>query len=170
MKVNIKLGVVMIMIIAATTTISCEKIGKNEEGKIVIKRETKNKQYKETVLKLLEEKYGEPFEIMQEGGTFAATESSTVKFICNPVSDPDKFCFVRLEKDLSGIKDDYINRIMEKKLEEYLTPKAKEIFGEEVILKPSIGGVGVQNEYTSLDMDVVEFFRLNSGESYAMDI
>lgn len=170
MKLNIKLGVVMIMIVAATTTVSCEKIGKNEEGKIVIKRDTKNKQYKKTVVKLLEEKYGEPFEIKQEGGTFAATESSTVKFVCNPVSDPDKFCFVRLEKDLSGIKDDYINRIMEKKLEEYLTPKAKEIFGEEVILKPFIGGVGAQNKYTSLDMDVVDFMKLNKGEGYSIDI
>ena len=123
--------------------------------------------YKKAALEKLEERYGEEFEIKQLGGTFGAL-NDTKKLVCYPVSSPDKFCFVEVEKDLSEVHDNYINRIMEGKLNEKLTPIAKEIFGEEVKIQSFFDNK--YNEYDSLDMNVVDFMNRNNNCSYVLYI
>ena len=126
-----------------------------------------NSDYKKAALEKLEERYGEEFEIKQLGGTFGAL-NDTKKLVCYPVSSPDKFCFVEVEKDLSEVHDNYINRIMEDKLNEKLTPIAKEIFGEEVKIQSFFDNK--YNQYDSLDMDVVDFMNKNQDCSYVLGI
>ena len=126
-----------------------------------------NSDYKKAALEKLEERYGEEFEIKQLGGTFGAL-NDTKKLVCYPVSSPDKFCFVEVEKDLSEVHDNYINRIMEGKLNEKLTPVAKELFGEKVKVQSFFDDE--YNEYDSLDMDVVDFMNKNDRCSYVLDI
>ena len=123
--------------------------------------------YKEAALNSLEDKYGEEFEIKQLGGTFGAL-NDTKKLVCYPVSSPDKFIFVEVEKDLSEVHDNYINRIMEEKLNEMLTPIAKELFGEEVKVQSFFESR--YNKYDSLDMNVVDFMNKNDRCSYVLDI
>ena len=126
-----------------------------------------NSDYKKAALEKLEERYGEEFEIKQLGGTFGAL-NDTKKLVCYPVSSPDKFCFVEVEKDLSEVHDNYINRIMEEKLNEKLTPIAKELFGEEVKIQSFFDNK--YNEYDSIDMDVVDFMNNNHNCSYVLDV
>ena len=126
-----------------------------------------NSDYKKAALEKLEERYGEEFEIKQLGGTFGAL-NDTKKLVCYPVSSPDKFCFVEVEKDLSEVHDNYINRIMEGKLNEKLTPIAKELFGEKVKVQSFFDNK--YNEYDSLDMDVVDFMNNNHNCSYVLSI
>ena len=123
--------------------------------------------YKKAALNSLENKYGEEFEIKQLGGTFGAL-NDTKKLVCYPASSPDKFFFVEVEKDLSEVHDNYINRIMEERLNEKLTPIAKEIFGEEVKVQSFFDDK--YNKYDSLDMNVVDFMSENDRCSYVLDI
>ena len=57
---------------------------------------------------------------------------------------------------------------MEGKLNEKLTPIAKEIFGEEVKVQSFFDNK--YNEYNSLDMDVVDFMNRNERCSYVLGI
>ena len=126
-----------------------------------------NNDYEAVALQTLEERYGEEFEVKQIGGTFGAL-NDTKKLVLYPVSNPDKFFFVEVEKDLSEVHDNYINRLMEEKLNEMLTPIAKELFGEEVKVQSIFDDL--YNEYDSLDMNVVDFMNNNENCSYVLDI
>ena len=128
---------------------------------------TSDNDYKKVALETLEERYGEEFEIKQLGGTFGAL-NDTKKLVCYPVSSPDKFFYVEVEKDLSEVHDNYINRIMEEKLNEMLTPIAKDLFGEKVKIQSFFDNQ--YNEYDSLDMNVVDFMNRNDSCSYVLDI
>ena len=128
---------------------------------------TSDNDYKKAALETLEERYGEEFDIKQLGGTFGAL-NKTKKLVCYPVSSPDKFFYVEVEKDLSEVHDNYINRIMEEKLNEMLTPIAKELFGEEVKVQSYFAHK--YNEYDSLDMNVVDFMNRNDNCTYVLSI
>ena len=128
---------------------------------------TSDNDYKKAALETLEERYGEEFDIKQLGGTFGAL-NKTKKLVCYPVSSPDKFFYVEVEKDLSEVHDNYINRIMEEKLNEMLTPIAKEIFGEKVKIQSMFDHQ--YNEYDSLDMNVVDFMNINYRCTYVLNI
>ena len=128
---------------------------------------TSDNDYKKAALETLEERYGEEFEIKQLGGTFGVL-NDTKKLVCYPVSSPDKFFYVEVEKDLSEVHDNYINRIMEEKLNGMLTPIAKEIFGEKVKVQSFFDNQ--YNEYDSLDMNVVDFMNRNYRCSYVLAI
>ncbi len=112
-----KIGGIILMMVLGSSFTGCSKNFAHD--------------YKELALQTLEERYGEEFEIKQFGGTFGAL-NDTKKLVCYPVSNPDKFFFVEVERDLAEVHDNYINRIMEEKLNAKLTPIAKDIFGEEV--------------------------------------
>lgn len=143
-------------------------IGLTLSGCVLDKSNKSNKKdYKEYALETLEKRYGEEFEIKQVGGTFAAYKD-TKKLICNPISDKDQFIFVEVERDLSEVYDDYINKIMSDKLLANISEKAKEVYGENINIKLKIGGS--YNKYTSIDMDVADFLKINSIEPYMMDI
>ncbi len=126
-----------------------------------------NNDYEAVALQKLEERYGEEFEVKQIGGTFGAL-NDTKKLVLYPVSNSDKFFFVEVEKDLSEVHDNYINRLMEVKLNEMLTPIAKELFGEKVKIQSFFDNQ--YNEYDSLDMNVVDFMNNNENCSYVLDI
>ena len=93
--------------------------------------------YKEYALQELENKYGEKFEIKQTGGTFGATNDNK-KLMCYPVSDKNAWFEVQVEKDLSKVYDDYQARLLEKLVAEKLEKETREVFGEEVTIKPYI--------------------------------
>ncbi|MBB6716887.1 hypothetical protein [Clostridium gasigenes] len=130
----------------------------NEDGK---------KDYKDVALRVLEERYGEKFEIKQVGSTFAGKKGGK-KLICNPISNPDKFCFVEVDTKSLEVYDDYTNRIMEEKLGTLLDENSKDIFGENVIVKPTFNPI--YDKYKFSDMDPIEFFKENTLSGYAIGI
>ena len=102
-----------------------------------IDKNDKPNNYKEYALQELENKYGEKFEIKQTGGTFGATNDNK-KLMCYPVSDKNAWFEVQVEKDLSKVYDDYQARLLEKLVAEKLEKETREVFGEEVTIKPYI--------------------------------
>ncbi|MBB6716895.1 hypothetical protein [Clostridium gasigenes] len=127
----------------------------NEQG-ISDLNEDGVKNYKDAALKALEERYGEEFEIKQVGGTFTSRVHGK-KLICNPISNPDKFCFVEVDTKSLEVYDDYTNRIMEIKLGKLLEENSKDIFGENVRIKPIFNSI--YDKYEFLDMEPIEFFK-----------
>ena len=127
----------------------------------------KNKSYSEVALETLEKRYGEPFELKQLGGTFGATRD-TKKLICNPVSNPNTYCFVEVESDKTEVHDDYADRIMEERYAVMLEEKAKKIFDEELNVKLKFNSF--YDGYQYLDMDLLEFYKKNVYPEYSIDI
>ena len=130
--------------------------------------ENKNKNYAEVALEALEERYGEPFEVRQVGGTFGAYRRNTKKLICNPVSNPNTYCFVEVESDKTEVHDDYANRIMEERFAVMLEEEAKKIFDEELNIKVYFNPF--YDRYSYLDMDPIEFYKDNVHSEYSIDI
>ena len=95
-----KMGGIILMVVLGSSIAGCSIKSNND--------------YEAVALQTLEERYGEEFEVKQIGGTFGAL-NDTKKLVLYPVSNPDKFFFVEVEKDLSEVHDNYINRLMEVK-------------------------------------------------------
>ena len=129
--------------------------------------ENKNKNYAEVALEALEERYGEPFELKQVGGTFGANRN-TKKLICNPVSNPNTYCFVEVESDKTEVHDDYANRIMEERYAGMLEEEAKKIFDEELNVKVSFNPF--YDRYPYLDMELLEFYKDNVHSHYSIHL
>ncbi|MBB6716883.1 hypothetical protein [Clostridium gasigenes] len=169
-KKYMMLGVVLMVGIGITLSGCGDKKGNgsrdNEQG-ISDLNEDGVKNYKDVALKALEERYGEEFEIKQVGGTFTSRVHGK-KLICNPISNPAKFCFVEVDPKTSEVYDDYTNRIMEIKLGELLEENSKERFGDKVRVKLEF--VSVYDKHIFLDMDPIEFFKENTLAGYAIDI
>ena len=125
------LGGILIMSIGLNITGCSNGESESENDKENV---NKNKSYSEVALEALEERYGEPFELRQIGGTFGANRN-TKKLICNPVSNPNTYCFVEVESDKTEVHDDYANRIMEERYAVMLEEEAKKIFDEELNIK-----------------------------------
>ena len=127
----------------------------------------KNKSYSEVALEALEERYGEPFELRQAGGTFGANRN-TKKLICNPVSNPNTYCFVEVESDKTEVHDDYADRIMEERYAVMLEEEAKKIFNEELNIKIKFNSF--YDGYQYLDMDWIEYYKNNVYPEYSINI
>ena len=156
------LGGILIMSIGLNITgCSNGKSGNDNENV------NKNKSYSEVALETLEERYGEPFELRQAGGTFGATRN-TKKLICNPVSNPNTYCFVEVESDKTEVHDDYANRIMEERYAVMLEEEAKKIFNEELNVKVSLNPF--YDRYQYLDMEPMEFYKDNVHSHYMIYI
>ena len=152
------LGGILIMSIGLNITgCSNGKSGNDNENV------NKNKSYSEVALETLEKRYGEPFELKQLGGTFGATRN-TKKLICNPVSNPNTYCFVEVESDKTEVHDDYANRIMEERYAVMLEEEAKKIFNEELNVKVSLNPF--YDGYKYLDMEPMEFYKDNVYSDY----
>ena len=156
------LGGILIMSIGLNITgCSNGKSGNDNENV------NKNKSYSEVALETLEERYGEPFELRQAGGTFGATRN-TKKLICNPVSNPNTYCFVEVESDKTEVHDDYANRIMEERYAVMLEEEAKKIFDEELNIKVYFNPF--YDRYSYLDMDPIEFYKDNVHSQHGISI
>ena len=155
-----KLKVLILIILSIFLVIGLLVLGNkilNKVGEKIVEKSKQNN-YKTKTLEILKEKYGEEFAIKQTGGTFGATRN-TRKLVCYPVNNPNDSFNVEVKRDLSKVYDEYFNRIMEHQLEDLVTPYAKEVFGDEVIVKAYL--VGMFYEY-STDMDIKEYLEENN--------
>lgn len=155
-----KLKVLILIILSIFLVIGLLVLGNkilNKVGEKIVEKSKQNN-YKTKTLEILKEKYGEEFAIKQTGGNFGATRN-TRKLVCYPVSNPNDSFNVEVKRDLSKVYDEYFNRIMEHQLEELVIPYAKEVFGDEVIVKAYL--VGMFYEY-STDMDIKEYLDENN--------
>ncbi|MBB6716900.1 hypothetical protein [Clostridium gasigenes] len=160
-KKYMMLGIVIMVGIGITLSGCGDKksTGSSNEQGISDLNEDGVKNYKDAALKALEERYGEEFEIKQVGGTFTSRVHGK-KLICNPISNPDKFCFVEVDSKSLEVYDDYTNRIMEIKLGKLLEENSKDIFGVDVRIKPTFDTV--YDKHTFLGMEPIEFFKENT--------
>ena len=157
------LGGILIMSIGLNITGCSDGKGGNDNENV-----NKNKSYSEVALEVLEERYGEPFELRQIGGTFGAYRRNTRKLICNPVSNPNTYCFVEVESDKTEDHDDYSDRIMEERFAVMLEEEAKKIFEDEINIKLKFNSF--YDGYQYLDMDLLEFYKNNVYPQYSIDI
>ncbi|MBB6716898.1 hypothetical protein [Clostridium gasigenes] len=167
-KKYMMLGVVIMVGIGITLSGCGDKknTGSSNEQGISDLNEDGVKNYKDAALKALEERYGEEFEIKQVGSTFAGKRGGK-KLICNPVSNPAKFCFVEVAPKSLEVYDDYTNRIMEIKLGKLLEENSKDLFGDQVRVKLAFDPI--YDKHTFSDMDPIAFFKKNT-LGYAMDV
>ena len=155
-----KLKVLILIILSIFLVIGLLVLGNkilNKVGEKIVEISKQNN-YKTKTLEILKEKYGEEFAIKQTGGNFGATRN-TRKLVCYPVNNPNDSFNVEVERDLSEVYDEYFNRIMEHQLEDLVTPYAKEVFGDEVIVKAYLEGMFY--DY-STDMDINQYLEKNN--------
>ena len=155
-----KLKVLILIILSIFLVIGLLVLGNkilNKVGEKIVEKSKQNN-YKTKTLEILKEKYGEEFAMKQTGGTFGATRN-TRKLVCYPVSNPNDSFNVEVKRDLSKVYDEYFNRIMEHQLEELVIPYAKEVFGDEVVVKPYLEGMFYNY---STGMDIKEYLRDNN--------
>ena len=156
------LGSLLIMSIVLNIT-GCSNYKSENDNENV----NKNKSYSEVALEVLEERYGEPFELKQIGGTFGAYRN-TKKLILNPVSNPNTYCFVEVEADKTEVYDDYADRIMEERFAVVLEEEAKKIFDEEINIKVFFNPF--YDRYSYLDMEPLEFYKDNVHSQHGISI
>lgn len=157
------LGGILIMSIGLNITGCSNGKGGNDNENV-----NKNKSYSEVALEALEERYGEPFEVRQVGGTFGAYRRNTKKLICNPVSNPNTYCFVEVESDKTEVHDDYSDRIMEERFAVMLEEEGNKIFEDEINIKLKFNSF--YDRYPYLDMEPMEFYKDNVYSHYMIYI
>ncbi|MGL5646317.1 MAG: hypothetical protein ACRDDY_00580 [Clostridium sp.] len=164
-----KIGILIIPIIVGFSIMGCdivyEKVMDSVYGEADMDGNRLN-EYEKFALENLKRKYGEEFVIVQRGGTHGANRQ-TKKFLAAPKANENIPFTLEVDYEKTETIDDYINIIMEEKLAKLVEKDVKEVFGDDVNIKATMSGYF--KKYDSIDMDVLEFIKVNT-HPFAIDI
>ena len=157
----------MLMVIGVLLTSGCGKFGQYIEG--VRNIMSGHERQQEEILKALEEKYGEEFEVMGIGGQWGSMNPNTVKAMCYPTKNKYLTFMVEMNVNTHIVYDKYLARSVAENEKQEIKSVAEEIWGE-CQIETSIDTVMSYPKETNLDMRFSEYTKLYPGNWLLVDI
>lgn len=129
--------------------------------------QTENDMPKEAILAmdLLENKYGETFEVKKVGERWGTLVKDTFKAIVAPTNDPTLVFEATVDKDGSYIIDGYKTEVATRDIENVLNEDVKEVISEAFVMVDT-GSKVFEND--DLEIDAKEFIELYPNSFYGI--
>lgn len=147
MKIDYRKAVMVLMLLPLITLLGCGSKGGQYENASA------------RILKALEEKYGEEFELDKIGAGSGTMNDNTIKATVRPKSDPRIVFDVEVTKDLEKVYDKYLNVIVAQSNLAPITDLARQVWSD--------GRVEISNDtvltyptHTDRDMTYEKFLEL----------